>query len=96
VSSNKVVYLGFDVKNPTLSDLRIRQAIDLAINRNVLTSRLLRGLGKPSGQVVAPVTFGYSPDIKPTEFNPARAKELVAASGYKAHVPASNIGTGSL
>ena len=83
VSSNKVVYLGFDVKNPTLSDVRIRQAIDLAINRNILTSRLLRGLGKPSGQVVAPVTFGYSPDIKPTEFDPARAKELVVASGYK-------------
>ena len=83
VSSNKVVYLGFDVKNRALSDVRIRQAIDLAINRNILTSRLLRGLGKPSGQVVAPVTFGYSPDIKPTEFNPARAKELVAASGYK-------------
>jgi peptide/nickel transport system substrate-binding protein len=83
VSSNKVVYLGFDVNNPLLSDVRIRQAIDLAINRTVLTSRLLRGLGKPTGQLVAPVTFGYSPDIKPTEFNPARAKELVTASGYK-------------
>ncbi len=83
VSSNKVVYLGFDVNNPLLSDVRIRQAVDLAINRTVLTSRLLRGLGKPTGQVVAPVTFGYSPDIKPTEFNPARAKELVAASSYK-------------
>lgn len=83
VASNKVVYLGFDVNNPLLHDLRIRQAIDLAINRNVLTSRLLRGLGKPTGQIIAPVTFGYSPDIKPTEFNPARAKELVAASGYK-------------
>jgi peptide/nickel transport system substrate-binding protein len=83
VPSNKVVYLGIDVNNPALRDVRIRQAIDLAIDRNVLTSRLLRGLGKPTGQLIAPVTFGYSPDIKPTEFNPARARELVAASGYK-------------
>ncbi|AMN44043.1 ABC transporter substrate-binding protein [Rhodoplanes sp. Z2-YC6860] len=83
VSSNKVVYLGFDVNNPALSDVRIRQAIDLAIDRNALTSRLLRGLGKPSGQIVAPVTFGYSPDIKPTGFDQARAKQLVAESGYK-------------
>jgi len=83
VASNKVVYVGFDVNNPLLKDVRIRQAVDLAIDRNALTSRLLRGLGKPSGQVVAPVTFGYAPDIEPTPFDPARAKQLVAASGYK-------------
>ncbi len=83
VASNKVVYVGFDVKNPLLSDVRIRQAVDLAIDRNALSSRLLRGLGKPSGQVVAPVTFGYATDIEPSPFDPARAKQLVAASGYK-------------
>ena len=44
---------------------------------------MLRGLGKPSGQVVAPVTFGYAADIEPSPFDPARAKQLVAASGYK-------------
>jgi peptide/nickel transport system substrate-binding protein len=78
-----VVYVGFDVKNPLLSDIRIRQAVDFAIDRNALTSRLLRGLGKPSGQVVAPVTFGYAAGIEPTPFDAARAKQLVAASGYK-------------
>ena len=83
VASNKVVYVGFDVKNPLLSDVRIRQAVDLAIDRNALSTRLLRGLGKPSGQVVAPVTFGYAADIEPSPFDPARAKQLVAASGYK-------------
>jgi peptide/nickel transport system substrate-binding protein len=83
VASNKVVYVGFDVKNPLLSDVRIRQAVDLAIDRNALTSRLLRGLGKPSGQVVAPVTFGYQAGIEPTAFDAARAKQLVATSGYK-------------
>ena len=83
VASNKVVYVGFDVKNPLLSDVRIRQAVDLAIDRNALSSLLLRGLGKPSGQVVAPVTFGYATDIEPSPFDPARAKQLVAASGYK-------------
>ena len=83
VASNKVVYVGFDVNNPLLSDVRIRQAVDLAIDRNALTSRLLRGLGKPSGQLVAPVTFGYADGIAPSPFDPARARQLVAASGYK-------------
>ena len=58
VASNKVVYVGFNITNPLLSDVRIRQAVDFAIDRNALTSRLLRGLGKPSGQVIAPVTSG--------------------------------------
>ena len=74
VASNKVVYVGFDVKNPLLGDVRIRQAVDLAIDRNALTSRLLRGLGKPSGQVVAPVTFGHAADIQPSPFDP-RARQ---------------------
>jgi peptide/nickel transport system substrate-binding protein len=83
VASNKVVYVGFNITNPVLKDVRIRQAIDCAIDRNALTSRLLRGLGRPTGQVVAQVTFGYAPEIGPTPFDPARAKQLVAASGYK-------------
>lgn len=83
VPSNKVVYLGFDTNNPLLSNLKVRQAIDLAIDRKALTSRLLRGLGVPAGEVLAPVTFGYSDDIKPTEYNVARAKQLVSESGYK-------------
>ena len=84
VASNKVVVSGiYDVNNPALSDVRVRQAIELAIDRNAITTRLLRGLGKPSGEIVAPVTFGYSSDIKPTAFDQARAKKLVAESGYK-------------
>jgi peptide/nickel transport system substrate-binding protein len=101
VASNKVVYVGFNVKDPLLSDVRIRQAVDLAIDRNAITSRLLRGLGKPSGQVVAPVTFGYAEGIEPSPFDPARAKQLVAASGYKGdrivlQYPNNNLAFGEL
>ena len=35
----------------------------MAINREAITTRLLRGLGKPIGQPVAPVTFGYDASI---------------------------------
>jgi peptide/nickel transport system substrate-binding protein len=83
VESNKVVYLGFDVNNPLLSDLRLRKAVDMAIDRNAISQRLLRGLGKPSGQVIAPVTFGYSNDISPTAFDAKKAKEQLAQTSYK-------------
>lgn len=83
VPSNKVVYLGFDTNNPLLANVKVRQAVDLAIDRKALTSRLLRGLGVPAGEVLAPVTFGYTDNIKATEYNVARAKQLVSESGYK-------------
>jgi peptide/nickel transport system substrate-binding protein len=82
VESNRVLYLGFDVNQPVLSDLKLRQAIDHAIDREAITTQLLRGLGTPVGQVVAPVTFGYDPSIEPTAYDVDRAKQLVEESGY--------------
>jgi peptide/nickel transport system substrate-binding protein len=82
VHSNRVLYLGFDVNNPLLKNVKLRQAIDYAIDRQAICSGLLRGLGTPEGQVVAPVTFGYDKSIEPTSFDPSRARQLVAESGY--------------
>ncbi len=83
VKSNRVVYFGFDVRNPLFSSVKLRQAIDMSIDREAITGKLLRGLGVPLGQMAAPVTFGYDPAIKPTAYNPTRARELVKESGYK-------------
>ncbi len=77
------VFLGFNVEHSALANIKLRQAIDLAVDRNVITSKLLRGLGRPSGQMLSPASFGFDPSIKPTEQDVARAKRLVAESGYK-------------
>lgn len=81
VASNRVLYLGFNTENPLLPK-KLRQAADMAIDRDAITKDLLGGLGKPEGQIVAPVTFGYDPSIAPTAFDPERAKQLVEESGY--------------
>ena len=83
VASHKILYLGFDVTNPLLSDVRLRRAVDLAIDREAITQKLLRGNGRPSGQIVAPVSFGHDPSIKPTAQDVERARQLVKESGYK-------------
>lgn len=82
VQSHKVVYLGFNVKNGILGSVDFRRAVDHAIDREAITEQLLRGLGVPSGQIVAPVSFGYDPSVKPTEYDPELARELLAKSGY--------------
>jgi len=82
VASNRVLYIGFDTTTPPYDDVNLRRAIDHAINREAITERLLRGLGEPMGQLVAPVTFGYDPAIEPTPYDPDRARELLAESTY--------------
>ncbi|MGH7212137.1 MAG: ABC transporter substrate-binding protein [Acetobacteraceae bacterium] len=62
-------------------DLRVRQAIAMAIDRNAIISALLQGYGKPVNEMLTPASFGYSPDIKPWPFDPKRARALVKEAG---------------
>lgn len=81
--SYKTVFMGFDPANPSLKDVRIRQAVDHAIDRNAITQRLLRNMGTPVAQIVAPVSNGYDASLKPTSYDPELARKLVKESGYQ-------------
>lgn len=80
--SNRVVYLGFNAGTPWLEDVNFRKAIDMAIDRQLLSDRLLNGAAEPASQLVAKVSFGYTDAIAPTAYDVEAAKALVAASGY--------------
>lgn len=80
--SNRVVYLGFNAGSAWLEDVNLRKAIDMAIDRQLLSDRLLNGAAEPASQLVAKVSFGYTDAIPPTAYNVEEAKALVAASGY--------------
>lgn len=68
-------------KNP-LKDIRVRQAISKAINRQALTERTLEGLGIPASNIVAPGILGYADNLKVEKYDPEGAKKLLAAAGY--------------
>lgn len=83
VTSNRTVYLGFNGEKPgPLADPRVRQAIDHAIDRKTIAERLLKGLGAPTSQIPAPVTFGYDPGLEITAYDPEKARALLAEAGY--------------
>ncbi|QCK87349.1 ABC transporter substrate-binding protein [Phreatobacter aquaticus] len=67
--------------NP-LRDLRVRQAIDLAIDRPTLAEVAMEGLGKPVNQLVTSTIFGYNTALPAQRHDPAEAKRLLAAAGY--------------
>lgn len=82
VESNRTIFVGYNPGVAPIGNLKVRQAIDHAIDRDAITARLLRGLGKPVGQIPAPILFGYDPAVEPTKYDPALARALLREGGY--------------
>jgi len=68
-------------KNP-FQDPKVREAIDLSIDRVALAEVAMEGLGTPQSQLVTPNIFGYNPDIKVPEPDLDKAKALLTEAGY--------------
>jgi peptide/nickel transport system substrate-binding protein len=68
-------------KNPFL-DPKVREAFDLAIDRETITEIAMEGMGTVQSQLVTPNIFGYNPDVKPTKPDVEKAKKLLAEAGY--------------
>lgn len=81
VSPNVTAIDGSEIPNPLL-DVRVREAMSLAINREAIIDRLLQGLAQPAGQLAGPTMVGFNPDLEPTPYDPERARELLAEAGY--------------
>ncbi|UFN50922.1 ABC transporter substrate-binding protein [Roseomonas sp. OT10] len=68
-------------RNP-LRDLRVRQALSIAINRQAIVDRVMQGAASPTGQMMPPGANGYIADYPPPRFDVERAKALLAEAGY--------------
>ncbi|WP_424138363.1 ABC transporter substrate-binding protein [Roseomonas chloroacetimidivorans] len=68
-------------RNP-MTDLRVRQALTTAINRQAIADRIMSGAAIPTGQFMPPGAYGYVPDLPPPAFDPERAKKILAEAGY--------------
>jgi oligopeptide transport system substrate-binding protein len=73
-------YIGFNVLKKPFDDRRVRQAVSLAIDRNVF-ARVLRRSEKPSYTWIPEGLAGYAASSGP-EFNPEKARRLLAEAGY--------------
>ncbi|MBI4588503.1 MAG: hypothetical protein HY725_06660 [Candidatus Rokubacteria bacterium] len=66
-----------------LADKRVRQALNYAINKQLILDRILQGYSTiAQGQVVTPEAFGFDPETKAYPYDPQKAKQLLAEAGY--------------
>ncbi|MCU4181430.1 ABC transporter substrate-binding protein [Bosea sp. BH3] len=68
-------------KNP-LQDAKVREAIDIAIDRPALAEIAMEGLGAPVNQLVTPTIAGFNKSLPPIKPDIAKAKKLLEEAGY--------------
>lgn len=71
-----------DTTQPPFDDVRVRQAVNYAIDREAMAESLLQGTGAPAFNYIPASDPGYSEDLAGFEFDPDRARELLAEAGY--------------
>ncbi|MFC1807603.1 peptide-binding protein [Candidatus Omnitrophota bacterium] len=76
-------YLGFNLLDDRFKDKRIRQAINLAIDKQELIEGVLMGLGRVCTGPFVPESWAYNKNVAPKEFNPDRARALLNGIGWK-------------
>jgi peptide/nickel transport system substrate-binding protein len=76
-------YLGFNLKDPRFADKRVRQAFAHAINKQELIDGVRLGLAREATGPIRPGTWAYTKDVKRFDYDPEKAKALLAEAGWK-------------
>ncbi|OLT07733.1 hypothetical protein BJF90_13775 [Pseudonocardia sp. CNS-004] len=79
-SENAVVFLRTQTNKPPFDDVRVRQAVAHAINKDTIVAKLMPETGKVTGQIVTDTNNGYVPGFTGPSYDPERARQLVAAA----------------
>ncbi len=80
--SLRFIYAAINTTRGPLRDVRVRQAINLAVDRATILKRLMGGRGTLAAGVIPPSLDGYNPALAPYPYDTLRARELVRQAGY--------------
>ncbi|MCF3942321.1 glutathione ABC transporter substrate-binding protein [Oceanobacillus alkalisoli] len=76
-------YIGFNVQKEPFDDVRVRQAISMAINKQEIIDGVYNGIGIEAVGPLAPPVFGYDENVSGISHDLEGAKELLAEAGYE-------------
>lgn len=74
-------YLAMNVKKPPFDKKEVRQAINMAIDRDSILKEVYQGAGQKAKNLIPPTIWSYDDAVKDYEYNPDKAKEMLKAAG---------------
>ncbi len=81
-------YLGFNMEDPVVGQLRVRQAIAYAIDREAIIRFVMGGAARPASAILTPDHWAGNPQLESPSFDPERAIALLREAGYGPGNPA--------
>jgi peptide/nickel transport system substrate-binding protein len=80
--ANAYTYLGYNLQNPLFKEIRVRQALSYAINRQGIIDGILLGIGRPCTGPFSTVSWAYNPNVKSYPHDPELARRMLAEAGW--------------
>ncbi|MED5620966.1 ABC transporter substrate-binding protein [Ideonella sp. BN130291] len=75
-------YLSLNVKHKPFDNADVRRAINMAINKKSLVDAVYQGAGQVAVNPIPPTMWSYNKNVKDYEYNPEKAKALLAKAGF--------------
>ena len=80
--SFSVSYIGFNVNEPPFDDVKFRQALNYAVDKQLIADQVFSNLVRPAYGIIPPNFPGFSQDIEGLKFNKEKAQNLLNESRY--------------
>jgi peptide/nickel transport system substrate-binding protein len=78
-----LAYLAFNLRDPILKDVRVRQAIAYALDRRPMIEYLWRGEAQPARSILPLQSWAFDGQVPSYDHDPGKARELLDAAGYR-------------
>ncbi len=78
-----VGYIAFNTTRKPFDDVRVRSALDMAVDRKAILGAVYQGAALAAKTLLPPSVWGYDGAIPDVRYDPAAAKKLLAEAGYK-------------
>jgi len=75
-------YVVFNCQKKPFDDVKVRQAVNYAIDRQAIVDSILRNTGTLANSPLPPVLWSYTSDVTVYDYNPEKAKQLLTEAGY--------------
>lgn len=79
----EIQYLAFNTQDPVLRDIRVRQAIACAIDRELIIRTIYHGYARPAVSLLPPTQWAWTGDVDRYDYDPARSERLLDEAGYR-------------
>ena len=81
--ANGYTFLGYNMRQPLFQDIKVRQALSYAIDRQGIIDGIVLGLGRICTGPYSDVSWAYNPGAKRYDYDPEKARRMLQEAGWK-------------